>query len=67
MEMLDSNKKIGSEKGAIYFKTVGETNKATIQYDDGIVMEIWNLAESDLIKLLMGCIILTTVDIITSI
>lgn len=55
MEILDFDKKISSEIGDIYFKAVGEKNKATIQYDDGIVIEIWNiLSESDLIKFVDG-------------
>ena len=50
LDIANVTKSIESTKGTIYIQT-GDTKKATIQVDDGIIINIWhNLSDIELIK-----------------
>ena len=47
MQIYDNDRCIESKKGTIYIKENDENNKAIIQLDDGIIVQIWNSVPDD--------------------
>lgn len=49
--IYENDKKINSDKGDIYIQEIPDGNKAIIQLDDGVILEIWsNLIDVEIIK-----------------
>lgn len=53
---IDSeNRRINSKKGVIYIIENPKNNKATIQLDDGVIIDMWSsLPDSDVVKVIEG-------------
>ena len=50
--VYDSDKSVVCNKGTIYIKKYTENDKAIIQLDDGIIIQIWNkLSDYDIVKI----------------
>lgn len=59
MEITDYDKKLNISNKDIYVKYIDNKNKATIQFDDGVVVEIWStLSENELAKFANGLVII---------
>ena len=51
-QMYENNRRIDSENGVIYIREEPKMNKATMQIDDGIIVEIWSVfSDSDIVKI----------------